>query len=107
MGIFIGNNKYITKGFDIGTRPKLNEGTLFVLILKRMRALQILILFYKTFRGTALEDDNLNVTGLQECSIDSKEKRILVSYDGEVSSMIPPLYYSVVPKALSVIVPHL
>lgn len=107
MGIFIGNNKYITEGFDIGTRPKLNQGTLFVLILKRVHVLQVLILFYKIFRGTALEDDNVNVVGLEECSIDSKKRRILVSYDGEVSSMIPPLHYSVVPKALSVIVPHL
>ena len=103
--IYIGNNKYTYGGFDIGTRARLDEGTLFVGLLKSMHGLEFPRLLYRAFRGIVLQDNDVNVIGLQECTIDSTKKRILVAYDGEVTLMTPPLHYRIVLKALDVIVP--
>ncbi len=103
--IFIGNNKYSFTGSRAGTRANLTEGILYIAILQTIHTLQIALLLWKTLWGTALEDSVINTTGLRSCTIRSKNKKILVSRDGEIEYMHTPLHYTLIPRALKVIVP--
>lgn len=103
--IFVGNNIYSIEGLSTGTRPSISEGKLFLIIAKSMHGFELVKFLYKSITGAALADKDLNVTGLAECTIESKRKTIRVAYDGEVAMMTPPLKYSILPKVLSVIIP--
>ncbi len=103
--IFIGNNKYSFTGSRVGTRANLTEGILYVSILQTIHTLQIAVLIWKALWGTALEDSVINTTGLRSCTIRSKNKKILVSRDGEIEYMHTPLHYTLIPRALKVIIP--
>jgi diacylglycerol kinase family enzyme len=103
--IFIGNNSYLIDGSRIGKRQSLTEGKLFVALLGTIHLLDMTRLFFKALNRTLLEDENINVIGLAECTIDSDKKKIYVAYDGEVTPMTPPLHYQILPKALKVIIP--
>ncbi len=103
--VFIGNNKYVLTGFGIGSRKSLDQGTLSLCIAHDVGLGRILVLAGKAFVGNIMSEKDFDVIGLRECIINSFKEKILVSYDGEVTKMKTPITYTIIPKALSVIVP--
>jgi diacylglycerol kinase family enzyme len=102
--IFIGNNKYNI--FDnIGARDRIDQGSLFVSIAHSKTRLGIIRLAFSLIRGRLLHEKDFDVVGLRTCTITSSRKKVLVSCDGEIHYMKPPLTYSILPKALHVIIP--
>lgn len=104
--IFIGNNRYMFSGLTIGARARLDEGLLFVAIIKRMGPRRAWRAALKIAADSASAAEDINTAGLAECTIESKRKSMRVSIDGELCTLAAPLKYSIAPKALRVIIPR-
>jgi len=105
-GIFIGNNRYKLEGTSFGTRESLDEGTLFVALMRKISIAGAMRLIVKTMMGTMHADSDIDIVGLKRCVITSHHKWLLVAHDGEVSRLQTPLCYSTQPHSLKVIVPR-
>jgi diacylglycerol kinase family enzyme len=103
--VLIGNNEHRMRGFAVGERSSLTEGSLWVYAMRPctrwglLRMLTGLVLgrtprhsVFEVFRATCLR-------------INSKPRRIGVGVDGEMVRMATPLEYRSLPKALRVITP--
>ena len=102
--LFVGNNRYETSGFEIGTRPRLDSGKLWVCTAPSSSRKNILVVALRTLVG--LETDReLNVFEADEIWVEPSTPTSNVSMDGEVGVMDAPLHYRIRPRALSVIAP--
>jgi diacylglycerol kinase family enzyme len=102
--LFVGNNRYQTSGFDLGTRSKLDSGRLWVCTAPKHRRGNVVRLALRTFVGRAT-DQELNSFETEELWVQPGTARVNVSIDGEVSVMDAPLHYRIRPSALDVVVP--
>ena len=97
--VFVGNNKYTS-----GKRESLTEGILSIYtahLKGRWGVLWmgILAVFNK------LDDKYFDLHLAKELELDTKKKRIIVSVDGEILDMKPPLEYKIRPLQLHVLLP--
>lgn len=102
--LFVGNNRYRTSGLEIGTRPKLDGGRLWVCTAPRAAPRN----FFRTALGALVgrvTEQALNAFEIEEIWVQPGTERVNVSTDGEVSLMDAPLHYSIRPHALRVVVP--
>jgi diacylglycerol kinase family enzyme len=102
--VFIGNNEYAMEGFDIGTRPRLNGGTLSVYVTQRCGRAGLLLLALRALVGRMRQARDLDALVCHTVTIDSRHRRLRVANDGEVVMMETPLRYRVRPGALTVLV---
>ena len=102
--LFVGNNRYQTSGLDIGTRPSLDSGRLWVCTAPNTRHNNIWRAALRTLVGRPTDQD-LNAVEVEEIWAEPRTTRVNVSTDGEVSMMNAPLHYRIRPRALEVIVP--
>jgi len=103
--LFVGNNRYQTSGLDIGMRPNLDSGRLWVCTAPKTGRNNIWRAALGTFFGRPTDQD-LNVFETEELWVSPGTPRINVSTDGEISIMDAPLHYRIRPRALEVIVPR-
>jgi diacylglycerol kinase family enzyme len=104
--IFIGNNEYELTGFHIGRRTRLNAGTLSLYLAHRTGWLGLLRLATDALFRRLEQAKNFEAYSVEEAFIEARCIRLLVSIDGEVTWMEPPLHYRVRPCALRVVVPQ-
>jgi diacylglycerol kinase family enzyme len=104
--LFVGNNRYQTSGLEIGTRPRLDSGRLWVCTAPSHSRPSIVGVALRTLVGRET-DQELNAFETEELWVESGTVRVNVSTDGEVSIMDAPLHYRIRPHALDVIVPRL
>ena len=104
--IFIGNNKYLMEGFNIGTRARLDGGVLSLYVAHRTGRLGLLRLAFSSLFGRLRQERDFDALTTREIRVDTKHKRLRVSTDGEVTIMEMPLLYRIRPRALCVIVPE-
>ena len=102
--LFVGNNRYQTFGLDIGMRPNLDSGRLWVCTAPKTGRNNIWRAALRTLVGNPTDQD-LSVFETEELRVDPGTPRINVSTDGEVCVMDAPLHYRIRPRALQVIVP--
>ncbi len=103
--LFVGNNKYEMTGFEVGARRRLDDGKLGLYTTRQTGRLGLFRLGFRAlFEGFEKAGD-FDAFGVDEAVIDSRDNRLRVSTDGEVTYMRPPLRYRVRPGALKVIVP--
>ena len=102
--LFVGNNRYQTSGFEMGTRSRLDAGRLWVCTAPRAGRRHIVRDALRTLAGRET-DEELDVFEAEEISVDPGTPRLNVSTDGEVSLMDVPLHFRIRPRALRVIVP--
>jgi diacylglycerol kinase family enzyme len=102
--LFVGNNRYRISGSQIGTRPTLNSGRLWVCTAPISGRQNIVRVALRTLMGRET-DQNLNAFETEELWVEPGTARVNVSADGEVSIMDAPLHYAIRPHALGVIVP--
>ncbi|HUP84330.1 MAG TPA: diacylglycerol kinase family protein [Acidimicrobiales bacterium] len=103
--VFVGNGRYGTTLFDVGTRETLADGMLDVRILRadgRMARARVLgrLLFGRMDRSPMAEIDQVESI---ELAVDRAE--VDVALDGEIVRMTSPLRFRCRPKALRVLVP--
>ena len=103
--VFIGNNQYEIKGFEIGTRVSLDRGELAVYVAHHNGRAALIRMGIEAVLGWLRRGTDFDFMSAKELQIETARRKIQVSTDGEVSTFIPPLIYRIHPLALRVIVP--
>ena len=103
--VFIGNNRYVMEGFNIGARERLDEGTLSLYVVQRTGRLGLLALALRALFGRLRQARDFDMLCAKKIVIATRHKQIRVSTDGEVNRLDSPLHYRICPAALKVIVP--
>ena len=102
--LFVGANRYTTSGLDVGTRPRLDSGRLWVCTAPKIGRRNLFSVALGTLLGRET-DKALNAFEAEELWVDAGTPRVNVSTDGEVSMMEAPLRYRIRPRALRVVAP--
>lgn len=105
--VFVGNNDYEMDFFNIGRRTKLDDGKLSVYFLHRSGRKGLFLLVLRTIFGRLRQTHDFEEINIEEITFETKKKRLLVAFDGEVEMLETPLRYKIYPKALCVIVPEI
>jgi YegS/Rv2252/BmrU family lipid kinase len=103
--VFVGNNEYEMDSFNIGGRKCLDAGSLSVYILHRTGRMGLVRLALRSLFGKLREAKDFETFCTDEITIETRHKKLLVAFDGEVKPMETPLHYRIRPNALRVIVP--
>ena len=103
--VFVGNNKYVMEGFNVGRREHLDKGQLSVYVSNRTGRWGLVRLALRALLGHLREERDFLALLTDELKIKTKHKRLRVAFDGEVDSLEAPLHYRVRPGVLRVIVP--
>jgi diacylglycerol kinase family enzyme len=103
--VFIGNNEYELDAFHVGTRARLDAGTLSLHVTRDIGRWGLARLSLRALCGRLREDKDFDALSAREVWIEARHSRLRVATDGEVQIMRPPLRYRVLPGALRVIVP--
>ncbi len=103
--VFIGNNTYDIEAGKMGTRSSLTDGKLSLYIAHKGSRFRLIMLAFHAFRGTVKAQKDFDTIGISTLEIQSKKSTLNVACDGEVIPMVPPIRYSIAPKALNVIIP--
>jgi len=102
--LFIGNNPYAITGAEIGTRPRLDRGTLWLCAAPRATRLKLLVLALGALLGRVSPAD-LTRRDVKEVHVRAHRGHLQVATDGEVTLMRTPLHFRIRPDALRVMVP--
>jgi YegS/Rv2252/BmrU family lipid kinase len=103
--VFVGNNEYQMETLDIGSRATLNAGELSLYMTSDISRLGLVRLALRALFGGLRQEKDFLALRTNEIVIATKQKRIRVALDGEVTMMQPPLHFRVRPQALSVLAP--
>jgi diacylglycerol kinase family enzyme len=103
--VFVGNNEYEMDFFNIGRRARLDDGNLSVYFLHRSGRRGLFLLFLRTLFGRLRQTADFEAINTREITIETRKKRILVAFDGEVEMLDTPLHYKIHAQALRVIAP--
>jgi diacylglycerol kinase family enzyme len=104
--VFVGNNEYEMDFFNIGRRAKMDDGKLSVYFLHRSGRRGLVLLFLRTLFGRLRQTKDFEAISVEEIIFETRKKRILVAFDGEVEMLETPLRYKIHKQALRVIVPE-
>ena len=103
--LFIGNNEYVVRGPEAGTRPGLCDGQLAIYITRRHGRLGLVALFLRALFGSLRKALDLEAFNAASVTIATRRRQMAVATDGEVTVMDTPLEYETRPGALTVIGP--
>jgi len=103
--VFIGNNQYEIAGLNLGARKCLNSGKLGFYVANRTGRFGLMRLAARALVGRLNQAKDFEAFCIDEAWIESGKRKLLVSTDGEVNRMKPPLHYRIRPGALRVLVP--
>lgn len=103
--VFVGNNEYEMELYNIGRRKSLDSGKLSVYFIHRGGRWGVTLLMLHTVFGRLRQWRDFEEVDTEELTIETKRRRLLVAFDGEVALLETPLRYRTLPKALKVIVP--
>lgn len=104
--VFVGNNEYEMDFFHIGRRAKLDDGKLSVYFLHRSGRRGLFLLVLRMIFGRLRQTKDFEAINAEAITIETRKKRILVAFDGEVSKLETPLDYKIHAQALRVIAPR-
>ncbi|MGI4936550.1 MAG: diacylglycerol/lipid kinase family protein, partial [Janthinobacterium lividum] len=104
--VFIGNNQYQMEGFDIGTRGRIDAGSLCLYMAHRTGRLGLLGLALHALTHRLAQARDFDMLNSDELIISTRRRRLRVATDGEVTKMSTPLHYRIHRAALNVIVPR-
>lgn len=103
--VFIGNNQYELKGFEIGSRSSLDGGELAIYVAHQDRPATLIRMGVEAVLGRLHRGVDFDFLSTENLQIEAARRTIQVATDGEVSTFAPPLLYRIRPLALRVIVP--
>jgi diacylglycerol kinase family enzyme len=106
--VFVGNNEYTIDGSRLGSRERVDEGTLFVYLTPRLRTRDLPLLLAKALAGRARQSGGFEIVRTRELWIDKARSGRMqrVALDGEIRMMKTPLHYQTRAAALTVVVPR-
>ena len=103
--VFIGNNRYETKLFNLGKREVLDGGELWVYLARDAGRLGFVRLALRALAGRLDDSRDFQGIGVQQVVVEDRRRVLKVAFDGEVCHVAPPLRYRIRPRALRVLVP--
>jgi diacylglycerol kinase family enzyme len=103
--VFVGNNEYRLTGASLGSRDTLDGGHLCVYVAKQQSMGGLFWLAARCVLGLLDQSRDLRLVKCSSVDIDSRNRKLLVAFDGEVEAIRSPLHYRIKPKALRVFVP--
>lgn len=104
--LFVGNNEYEIAGFNLGSRACMSAGTLGLYLTHRTGRFGLFRLAFHALFGRVDQAKDFDVICVTEARIETRKRRLLVAFDGEIERMDTPLHYRVRPGALRVLVPQ-
>ena len=104
--LFVGNNEYRTDLPAAGQRESLDDGRLYVLVMRKKTRRGFIAASVRALLNRARADDMVRLDDVERLRVSSRKRRLAVSLDGEVVRAEAPLEYRIRPKALRVIAPH-
>ncbi|QNM83888.1 sphingosine kinase [Sphingomonas sabuli] len=103
--LFVGNNDYRVDIIGRGSRASLQDGELFVLVMRSTSRLGLVAATLRALFNRTRSGDMVQLTGVTSLRVTSRRSHLPVAVDGEVVGMASPLDYTIRPRALNVIVP--
>jgi diacylglycerol kinase family enzyme len=103
--LFVGNNDYRIDIGGPGKRESLEDGQLFVLVMRKKTRRGLIAASIRALFNRARHDDMVRIEGVQRLKVESRRPMLPVSLDGEVVRVEPPLEYKLRRAALTVIAP--
>ena len=103
--LFVGNNDYRIDIGAPGQRESLDDGRLFVLVMRKKTRRGLIAASIRALLGRSRDDDMVKLDGVERLRVSSHRGHLAVSLDGEVVRAEPPLEYKIRKKALRVIAP--
>jgi len=103
--VFIGNNEYAMKGFRIGERARLDGGQLSLYVANRTGRLGLFRLALQALLGRLKQARDFDTAFAKSIEVQTRRARLHVATDGEIGIMATPLFFRVLPGALTVVVP--
>jgi diacylglycerol kinase family enzyme len=105
--IFVGNNRYEVEGFNLGTRPRLDGGRLWLYISPRGETRRELVgLALRALAGRLKRSREFQAMDLESLRVETRFRRVRVATDGELAWMDSPLEYRIRPRALNLVAPR-
>jgi diacylglycerol kinase family enzyme len=103
--LFVGNNRYVMEGFNIGARERLDGGELAMYLSRRRGRLGLVSLALRALLRRLQQDVDFELLTGDEFVVSTRSPRVRVAADGEVAMMDSPLHYKLRRRALRVMVP--
>jgi len=105
--LVVANNSYDQRFGAIMARRRLDRGTLTAYLIRSFRAVDAVRLAFEMALGRWRDDAVIEYEKVRSLTVASKKRRLLVTMDGEVTTLETPLVFSVQPKGLLVLAPPL
>ena len=102
--LFIGNNRYGMTGLHMGGRTRLDAGQLWMYVAHDIGYARLLGLAVRALAGH-LRSNDMETRNMADLWVGTRQSRVEVAWDGEVTTMHTPLHYRIRPAALRVMVP--
>lgn len=103
--LFVGNNDYRLDVGAAGQRDSLDDGQLFVLVMRKNTRRGLIAASIRALLDRTRRDDMVTLDGVGRLRVDSRRSSLTVSLDGEVVRSKPPLDYRIRRQELRVIAP--
>lgn len=102
--LFIGNNTYDTAWPELGTRRRIDQGSLWVMLSTASTRMALLSSAISIVTGQEKSSDVVSFE-VSRLRVSSRHARIQVAADGEIFEARTPVTYRILPKSLRVLVP--
>jgi diacylglycerol kinase family enzyme len=103
--LFVGNNDYRLDLGAPGRRERLDDGRLSVFVMRKKSRRGFVAASIRALFDRSRPDDMVRVEDVERLLVASRRGNLVVSLDGEVQSLKPPLDYRIQKRALEVIAP--
>ena len=103
--LFVGNNDYRIDIGAPGKRESIDDGQLFVLVMRKKTRRGMIAASIRALLGRSRRDDMVQLEGVERLRVSAPRPQLAVSLDGEVVRSAPPLEYKIRKRALRVIAP--
>lgn len=104
--VFVGNNEYLMNGLELGERKRMDAGVLSVYIVESRKRTALFTMALRALFGRLRPAGDFQARLATEIVIETRQPRMRVSTDGEVTMVDAPLRYRIRPAELNVIVPN-
>lgn len=103
--LFVGNNDYRLDISGPGRRESLEDGRLSVFVMRKKTRRGLIAASIRALFNRSRPDDMVRIDDVQRLLVGSRRSSLVISLDGEVQCLKPPLDYRVRKRALRVIAP--
>ena len=103
--VLVGNNEHELENWNIGHRETLNEGRLWVYVMRRCSRWAMVKYFARFLLKRFSRHSAFDIYRARQIHVEARSKTIRVGVDGEIVRMETPLVYRSLPNSLRVIAP--